>query len=396
VVLVAVLAIAGSGLPVFLPRESPSPGSELETPTIAPGGPAALAALPPTRPAVILSPTFLYPAPGRDPVTDEFGENEEIIDAGQVVTVFGDPVVAGLGQWVRVFVEVDPNRWPGDFFAWLPVVQDGRPVLEVGAPVACPVAISLQTLDPLSPWDRLRCAGGAPIELDARVGFGEGYAAYDVEPAFFGGRNEEGVTVSLAPTGGPERLRPWPDDTAIDAVWAPGVEAPPVDFDLRITGQFAHPDAEACQRTRDMEGLNKPPPPGSGVPAEAAADSAAWCRSRFVITDWSILAGPERRPLAPGEVQLHRNNGVNACGGVGMPPLTFRIDIRETDPVWIDTGHGFRIIPTFSDAFRFVPGPEPGIADASGVVIRDGTRVDPDADFAGHVVCPMGSVVSFG
>jgi hypothetical protein len=78
-----------------------------------------------------------------------------------------------------------------------------------------------------------------------------------------------------------------------------------------------------------------------------------------------------------------------------MPPLVFRIDLGEADPVWIEAGGERRVIPTFSEAFRFVRDPEPGIADASGTIIRDGTVVDPDADFLGHAVCPMGSVVSF-
>ena len=49
---------------------------------------------------------------------------------GQLVTVLEERVVPGSGQWVRVFVEVDPNAWPGDFYAWLPVAAGGKPVLE--------------------------------------------------------------------------------------------------------------------------------------------------------------------------------------------------------------------------------------------------------------------------
>lgn len=136
---------------------------------------------------------------------------------------------------------------------------------------------------------------------------------------------------------------------------------------------------------------------GSGLPDESPEDSVAWCRGRFVITGWTPVAGPERRPVVQGEVQLHRIAGGNACAGVGMGPLRFRIDPEEADPIWLEQGEAGRgrIIPLFSPAFHVVTDPVLAVADASGAVIEDGTPVNPDADFHGHFVCPMGDVVSF-
>lgn len=354
----------------------------------------APAAVSVTRPGTVLQSVRVYRGPAGKPIRDEFGESDLMIDAGRRVTVIGDPVAVLPDQWVRVFIEADPSAWPGDFYAWMPVAVSSRPVLHVEEPVACPATPTLAGLSPLSPSDRLRCAGSTPLTFEARTGFSSLYAGYAVEPAFFGGRDDLTTTVSLAETGGPTHLAPWPTDVALDVQRAPGVDPLPIDFDLRVTGQFDHPAAHTCRRT-SLNPMGAGAPADAGMPPEAHADSVAWCRARFVVTAWTIVNGPERKPVVPGVVQLHRNGGGgNACGGVGMPPLVFHVDLAQADPVWIEAGGIGHVIPTFSDAWHFVTGPDPGVADANGVLIRDGTVVDPDKDLSGHAVCPMGSVVS--
>ena len=77
-------------------------------------------------------------------------------------------------------------------------------------------------------------------------------------------------------------------------------------------------------------------------------------------------------------------------------PLTFRIDMTQPDPVWIERpGDAFRIIPRFSNRFAFVRDPEPGICDGAGLVIRDGTEFDPEIGFPGHSTCPGGRTIDF-
>ena len=75
---------------------------------------------------------------------------------------------------------------------------------------------------------------------------------------------------------------------------------------------------------------------------------------------------------------------------------TFRIDLAQPDPVWIERpGDPLRIIPRFSDRFTFVKDPEPGISDGTGLVIRSGTQFDPEVCFPGHSTCPGGRSISF-
>lgn len=400
-VTLAGLAVAGIVLVLIVGLgDGPGAGSTAPgslSPSPAEGADDGGAARPPfeTRLATVLQFVKVYGAPGGRPIRDEWGESDQGIDPGRQVTVIGDAVTIPTGKWVRVFVEVDPSVWPGDFFAWLPVAQDGQPVLDVGQAVECPAEPTLNGLAELTPWDRLRCAGSRELTFEARTGFAAEYAGYAVQPAFFGGRDDIEASVSLADAGDAGGLFRWRTNGGLDAVRAPGLGPLPLDFDLRVTGQFDHPAALACRRT-DANPAGPGAPPDAGMPPEAPEDSVAWCRSRFVVTAWSIVRGPERRPLVAGEIQLHRNaGGGNACAGVGMAPLVFRVDLTEPDPVWIEAGGAARVIPTFSAEFRFVTDPEPGIADASGVLIRDGTVVNPDAALAGHPVCPMGSVVSF-
>ena len=350
-----------------------------------------------TRPATIVQSVPFHGASGGPAIRDEFGENEELARVGQLVTIIGEQVVPGSGQWVRVFVEVDPNAWPGDFYAWLPVAAEGKPVLEPEDVTDCPADLDLAALAPLSPFDRLRCAGSRVLTMDARTVFEAGYVAYDVTPAFFGGREDTSAVIGLALPE--EAFGMYPDTTGtwLNAVVAPGVPMPPVDVDVHLTGRFDHPAAAGCRRTAEIPALDPPPPAGAGLPPEAPADSVAWCRGRFVITGWTITAGPERKPPVPGQVQLHRSWSGGVCAGVGMDgPLRFRIDLEEPDPVWIERpGDPLRIIPRFSNRFSFVKDPEPGISDDAGLVIRDGTALDPDRGLPGHPTCTEGRVIDF-
>lgn len=393
--LVIVGVLVAAALVAVLPRGIGDQGAVAPSPG-GPGGSGSPAG-PVARPATVLQSVVPRWAPDGRHITDEGGQNDEALEAGRAVTVLEGPVVAGVGQWVKVFVLASQNAYPGDFVAWLPVAQDERPVLEIGTAVPCPEALTLETIARLAPVDRLRCAGGKVLELDARTGFAVDYVAYAVDPAWYGGSEDRSVTVSLSTGGGALRLVPDDRVAWIDAQTAPGVDRLPLDFDVRVTGQFDHPSAMTCRRTVDAVRRPAGVRAGSGLPDESPEDSVAWCRGRFVITGWTPVAGPERRPVVQGEVQLHRIAGGNACAGVGMGPLRFRIDPEEADPIWLEQGEAGRgrIIPLFSPAFHVVTDPVLAVADASGAVIEDGTPVNPDADFHGHFVCPMGDVVSF-
>lgn len=361
--------------------------------TPAPTGAVAAGSAAVTRRATILVAVSPHWTPNGARVRDAQNEFDEQLQAGAPVVVMGDSVVAGIGQWVRVFVLASQQSWPGDYYAWLPVAQDGKQVLKVEAVMACPRELTVAALGPLTPQDRLRCAGGRQLEIDARAGFAGDYVAYVTTPSWFGTNNSNGAddtgTVSLiATTEEGAQLSPGDQAPWLDVQTAPGVPAMPLDFGLRVTGGFDHPDAATCRR-----GVAEAAP---GLPPEVSADSVAWCRGRFVVTAWTIVTGPERRPIKAGEIQLHRTLFAGgACAGVGMPPLVFHVDVSQTDPVWITAGGAGHVYPVFSSAFTGVTTPESGVADPSGVIIRDGTVVNPDADFAGHSMCPGGRIVSF-
>ena len=345
------------------------------------------------------------PTPDGPELMDDFGENKQSVEAGRKVIVLTDEVAGPDGMWVRVWVPSDPQVAPGDYYAWLPTTQRGRPTLRQVDPVKCPREATIASLAPLTPPDRFRCAGDQPITMDVRTWLPGGYTGYDVDPDWFGSNSDLRRTVSLFaagddPTGtaapmGPDAATPW-----IDARVPPDAGDLPLGMFVRVTGRFGDPRAEDCHRQKnpDLAALG---PPGAGVPLEAKADSVAWCRQQFVVTDWDVLLGPEGRPIDPAEPQLHRVPAVPAdvlvgCGGVGMPPLTIRIDPSKVDPVWIETPQGGRSIATFSRAFRLVVGDVPAVVGPNGVFLVDGEVVDPDRGKPGLDVCPGGSVVSFG
>jgi hypothetical protein len=314
------------------------------------------------------------------------------LEMGRRVVILGEPVPGPDGPWVRVWVEPSAEVWPGDFYAWLPANRPGRTFLNPVEPVACPREATIGTLAPLVQQDRLRCAGGVELTIDARTGPLTAAPLYDVDPPWYGRNQDRGITLF---DPGPARFGP--DATThpatagswIDARVPPTVAALPEAFFLRVTGHFDDPGAAGCRRT------------GIGAPAEAAADSVQWCREQFVVSSWQPLLGPEGRPIDVLATQLHRHEFrpapgvVLGCGGVGMQELTVRIDPAQLDPVWVESGPGrFRSLAVFGPEFRLLLNP-PRVESTTGVILADGERLDPDRGKPGLALCPGGETISF-
>lgn len=323
----------------------------------------------------------------------------EALDRGRRVVLLGDPQPGPGGEWVRVWVEPSLQVSPGDFYAWLPTARDGREVLGRIDPVACPELATIQTLAPLVQQDRLRCVGDREVTIDGRTGQLGAVPMYDVEPAWYG------MNAAPAPTvlfdAGPIRFgpgaktQPGGNGGWLDAKIPPGVAALPIGFFVRVSGHFDDPTAATCRR-RIAGAL-----PGQGPPVEAAVDSVQWCREQFVVSAWQALLGPEGRPIDLADPQLHRREfrpqpGVLlACGGVGMQPLTIRIDPGQIDPVWVESGkERSRSLAIFGDEFRLLLDPV-RVQATTGVTLVDGEKVDPDRGKPGLAVCPGGETVWF-
>jgi hypothetical protein len=334
---------------------------------------------------------------GPELVTDPDGLPEALAPRTEVV-LLGNPQPGPDGTWVRVWIQEDPQVSAGDFYAWLPATMGGRETMKTIDPVTCPTEATVDTLAPLVQQDRLRCVGSTAVTIDVRSGQLGRVPLYDVEPAWYG-RNAGPPTTALF-NPGPARFGP-DAKTAPEAAGAwlvpripPDVAPIPLGFYLRVTGHFDDPSAAGCRRAAAF-GV-----PGRGVPLEAAADSVQWCREQFVVSSWQALLGPEGRPIDPRDPQLHRREfrlppgAVFACGGVGMPPLTMRIDASEVDPVWIDLPGGRRSMPVFGPEFRIRLDP-PRIESTTGVTLLDREVVDPDRGKPGLWLCPSGEVVTF-
>lgn len=329
---------------------------------------------------------------------DDWGENTTTLDAGRRAVVLSAPAPGPGGTWVRVWVVPDPSVYPGDFFAWLPVSREGRPVLRPEPAPECPRVPTIAAVASLVQPDRLRCFGAAPITLEAKSWLPGRTSLYDVDPTWYGTNADNSMSASLYDPAA-EFRPPAPTTPWVDARTPPGVAVPPPDFLLKVSGQFDHPSAAGCRRWLNRAGWNPAPPPGAGVPIEAVEDSVRWCREQFVVAGWDIVEGPEGRPFDARNPQLHRvpapPPGVPvACGGVGMPPLHVRIDPSQVDPVWIETGQ-HRSLVFFGPEFRLDLGPPPRIVGPGGLELVDGDIVDPDRGRPGLSVCPGGEVVSF-
>ena len=329
-------------------------------------------------------------------MTDDWAEHPAVLEPPVAVSVLEGPTEVDGADWYRVYVLPDAMRWPSDFVAWVPARVDGAAVLDFEVAAPCPNA-SAPELGALSPRARVECFGRQSLTLVARSWRPGYWTPYRTDPAWLGFGDADGRSISLFENDGGEFPRP-PDPRIgwIDARVPPELEMPPVGMTLLVEGRFDHPDAGECARTRDRSGPPTQPPRG-GIPDEEPDASAMWCRGQFVLTEWEVVLGPEGRPPMAGEVQLHRTEIENgACAGVGMPMLRFRMDIGETDPIWLEAeGLDQRITPVFGRSFHAVTAPELAVVDQRGqVVARDGTPLDPDKAFAGHFVCPMGDTVS--
>jgi hypothetical protein len=398
------LALAGSlaGCSIAPP---PSTGPSVEPIAPVPIGPAAAT----VRQAILmeaLTPRW-GPAPDGPELRDDFGENVQILEGGRTVAVLGEPVAGPVGTWVPVWIAPDPNVALGDFFAWLPATQNGRPTLRPIPSAVCPALATIATLGALLPPDRFRCAGRAMLTIDALTWLNESWPAYDVDPAWYGTNRDPGATVS-ARDGGPDPFGPggWfanqVQGGGIDIRIPPPVEAPPLGMIVRFRGQFGDPSAEACTRAfRPLLNPGQPWKPGWGFPPEEPAASVEWCRDQFVASGWDVVLGPEGQPIDHARPQLHRRaidpppGGVSACGGVGMPPLTIRIDPTKDDPVWIETPGGHHSLARFTRAFQLVLDDIPRVVGENGVTIVDREVLDPDRGKPGLAICPGGTVVDF-
>jgi len=320
------------------------------------------------------------------------------LDVGRQVVIAGDPQPGPDGPWVRVWVEPSITVEPGDFYAWLPTTQGGRATMAMVEPRPCPTEATIQTLAGLVQPDRLRCAGSTVLTIDARSGLLGLVPIYDVTPAWYGRNSDQGTTTLFDP--GPARFGPDAKTSPelagswLEARLPPSVAPLPLGLFLRVTGRFDDPSAAGCSRSIAPGAVEL------GLPAEAPADSVQWCREQFVVSGWQVLLGAEGRPIDPLDPQLHRREfrlpqgAMLACGGVGMPPLTIRIDPRQVDPVWIDLPGGGHSMAMFAAEFHVRLDP-PRVVSTTGVTLVDGEVLDPDKGKPGLSLCPGGTAVMF-
>jgi hypothetical protein len=348
--------------------------------------------------ATVVRPVQPRWTPGADGIalSDDWGEHPVFLEPPVPVSVVAGPVQADGTEWFQVYVLPDAMRWPSDFVAWIPADLDGAPVLEMKDPVPCPDA-TVTELARLTPIGRAGCFGDDVLTFAARSWLVGHWVPYETEPAWLSASDGDVRSISLFESDGGEFPRP-PDSRIswLDGRVPPEVEMPPAGVTLLVEGQFNHPAAVDCGRTRDRSGP-PPQPPTAGLPDEAQEVSALWCRGQFVLRSWEILLGPEGRPPVEGQAQLHRTTFEGgACAGVGMSMMRFRMDPDAADPIWLEAdGAPGRIIPVFGRGFRAVIEPELHVVGPRGEVIaRDGTILNPDEAFGPYAVCPMGEIVS--
>lgn len=336
--------------------------------------------------------------PGADGIgmSDDWGEHPVLLEPPVPVSVIAGPIDVDGAQWFQVYVLPDAMRWPSDFVAWIPAELDGASVLEMEEPAPCPDATAAE-LARLTPASRADCFGDEVLTFAARSWLVGHWVPYTTEPTWLSTGEGETRSISLFESEGGEFPRP-PDPRVawLDARVPPDVDMPPAGVTLLVEGQFNHPAAADCRRIRDRSGP-PPQPPAAGLPDEEPDASAMWCRGQFVVQSWEILLGPEGRPPVAGEVQLHRTTFEDGeCGGVGMPMMRFRMDPNAADPIWLEAdGQPRPVIPVFGRGFRAVTEPELHVVGPRGeVVVRDGTRLNPDEPFGAYAVCPMGDTLT--
>jgi hypothetical protein len=388
---VLVLALAVALAACSSPSPAPAAAASVAPPVALPGGGTGFVR------ATLVGP--LVPRIGRTPDGPELKTVPDglpqPLEAGRKVVILGEPEDGPDGTWVRVWVEESVEVSPSDFYVWLAHKTRGIDRLVVSDPVPCPATATIGSLAALVQQDRLGCAGGTVITLDARTGRLPLASSYDVDPAWYG-RNEDPITALFDP--GPTRFGPdaitTPDQAGgwINARVPPGIPALPLGVYLRVTGRFDDPTAAGCVRRGG---------PFSGVPDEDPAVSVQWCREQFVVSGWEMLLGAEGRPFDPADPQLHRREfrlppgAVMGCAGVGMPMLTIRIDPAQPIPVWVESGpQRRRSEAVFGPEFRLALNPL-RVESTTGVTLVDREMLDPDRSKPGLSLCPGGDTISF-
>jgi hypothetical protein len=352
-----------------------------------------LAAVPIVRPARVAVPSGVWDAAGGKPIVD--GEGHPLrLEVGWRVASFEGPVAVGGESWFRVYALANPNAGPTEFFGWLPLHDAaGAETLAFENPPVCPDGRGISVLGALDPFTRARCIDVEHLELRGWTWDRMLPSWYGITPEWMGSQNGAvDSTISV----NEDRRHPSPNGVGpfpfVELQVPPGIERPPMEFEVSASAHVADPVSRTCLRER---GAN------IDLPVDDPQGGPLWCTTRLVLDQWFPINGPEGRPIDRQLPQLHRHpeRGPNsACGGVGMPPLTFHMDPAQLDPIWLEA-NGFpqsRIIPNFDPGFRVVVGAGLAIVDELGhLVARDGTPVDPDGALAGHFICPTGRVVYF-
>jgi hypothetical protein len=396
-VALGVAAIALLGRPGFFGPASTRDPAHRDPGHVAGGpGPGAdarlLAAVPIVRLARVAVPVGVADAAGGKALLDREGHGFTLED-GWRVAIFEGPVAVGDDSWYRVYALTNPNAGPTEFFGWIPLHDAaGVETLAFENPPICPDGRGISVLGALDPFTRARCIGEEHVELRGWTWDRMLPSWYEITPEWMGNQNGE-VDSTISLNENPQHpfangVGPFP---FVELQLPPGVEWPPLEFEVRLSAHVADPFSRTCVREGGANDL----------PADRPEGGPLWCTTRLVVEHWVPINGPEGRPIDQSAPQLHRHpeRGPNAwCAGVGMPPLAFHIDASQLDPVWLEAV-GFpasRIIPSFDPGFRLVGGPNLAIVDEQGhLVARDGTPVDPDGALAGHAICPTGRVVYF-
>lgn len=358
-----------------------------------PGGDADLiSAIPSITLARSTNPSGAYASAGGAPLKDADG-NPLTIEAGWDLAVFEGPTIVEGEPWYRVYVLPDASRGPTDYFTWV-----RGATIAFKDPVACPDGRGISILGAADPFTRARCVGPGSFVLrgwtwDRMLG-----TWYRITPEWLGGHDGPiDSTLSLFEDRshhGGNGGAPFP---FLELQLPPGLEHPPFEFQVDAAVHFGDSLSGECVRRTDQF---------NSVPDDGPRDGPVWCTTRLVVEQWTPLLGPEQRAIDAATPQLHRHpeRGPNtACAGVGMPPLVFRMDPSQLDPVWLEVAEGglgapvgFRIIPSFDPGFRAVFGPGLVIVDERGAVVaQNGTPVNPDGELAGHFICSTGRVVYF-
>jgi hypothetical protein len=313
------------------------------------------------------------------------------VEKGSDVIRLGAPLKVGSVAWTRTYVlPATSGAGPDDFFAWVPMVLNGQATLADGPAPGCPEGqLDLATIARLDPFSQLRCIGAAPVRIQGTTWDQIEPVWYDATPDWLGGPNQPGDH-SFSIHAGSIQYERGPGEAArfLDVALPPSMAEPPRDFVVSLDAHYADAASVTCRRAASQQLF---------MPTESTAESRLWCATRLVAEAWTPVLGPEGRPIDPNAPQLHRFGGLQTCAGVGLGPLTFRMDPTALDPVWLENASGYHVIPWFTPGFHAVFAPDLRVVDASGAVVaRDGTPMDPDGQLGSHPICPTRQGVYIG